>query len=126
MFCRKCGTQNDDNAYRCTQCNELMHPVAEPQVPAAQPPPFVPSHMVWAILTTFFCCLPFGIVAIVYAANVSAKLQMGDLPGAKDASAKAKLWSWISFGVGLGFGVVCLIVTTLGIGLWVHKLQGAP
>src|SRR5262245_10609369 len=100
MFCRKCGTQNDDNAYKCTQCDQLLHPVAQPPVQPAQPPPFVPSHMVWAILSTFFCCLPFGIVAIVYASNVSAKLQLGDVTGAKDASAKAKLWSWISFGVG--------------------------
>ena len=36
------------------------------------PPPqstgeYIPNHMVWAILTTLFCCLPLGVVSIVYA-----------------------------------------------------------
>ncbi len=47
-----------------------------------------------------------GIPAIVYAAQVSGKVQAGDLPGAIDASNKAKMWGWISFGVGLAFGVI--------------------
>ena len=25
----------------------------------------IPNHLVWAILSTLFCCLPFGIVSIV-------------------------------------------------------------
>jgi hypothetical protein len=28
----------------------------------------IPNHLVWAILATLFCCLPLGIVSIVYAA----------------------------------------------------------
>ncbi len=35
------------------------------------------SNMVWAILTTIFCCLPFGIVAIVYASKVDGMWQAG-------------------------------------------------
>ena len=34
---------------------------------------YIPNNMVWAILTTLFCCLPFGIVSIVYAAQVDGK-----------------------------------------------------
>jgi len=37
---------------------------------------------VQAILCTLFCCLPFGIVAIVFAAQVDGKLAAGDYNGA--------------------------------------------
>ena len=38
----------------------------------------IPNYLVQAILTTLFCCLPFGIVAIVYAAQVNTKIEAGD------------------------------------------------
>ncbi len=61
----------------------------------------VPNYLVWAILATLCCCLPGGIVAIVYAAQVDGKLASGDYHGAVEASNNAKMWSWISFGGGL-------------------------
>lgn len=54
---------------------------------------YVPNHLVWAILTTLFCCLPLGIVSIVYAAQVDGKRAAGDLTGAWEASRKAKTWA---------------------------------
>ena len=30
MFCPKCGVDNDDNAYRCTQCATIIQTVAAP------------------------------------------------------------------------------------------------
>ncbi|HYM62367.1 MAG TPA: CD225/dispanin family protein [Thermoanaerobaculia bacterium] len=67
----------------------------------AVPAGTVPNYLVQSILVTLCCCLPFGVVAVVYAAQVNAKLQAGDLAGARDASDKAKMWSWIGFGLGL-------------------------
>ena len=64
-------------------------------------PPHVPNHLVWAILVTIFCCLPFGIVSIVYAAQVNTKLSAGDIDGARLASQNAKTWAWVAFGVGI-------------------------
>ena len=55
--------------------------------------PQVPNNLVWAILSTLFCCLPAGIVSIVYAAQVNGKLAAGDIAGAQDSSAKAKKWA---------------------------------
>jgi hypothetical protein len=66
------------------------------------PPPvaghqeFVPNHLVWAILSTLFCCLPLGIVSIVYAAQVDGKRAAGDIAGAREASGKAKFWALLS------------------------------
>ncbi len=65
---------------------------------SATPPsgPYVPNHLVWAILTTLFCCLPLGIVSIVYAAQVDGKRAAGDLAGAREASRKAGNWALAS------------------------------
>ena len=27
MYCPKCGTQNDDNAFRCVKCGEVIQPL---------------------------------------------------------------------------------------------------
>ena len=47
--------------------------------------PQVPNNLVWAILSTLFCCLPAGIVSIVYAAQVNGKLAAGDIAGAQES-----------------------------------------
>src|SRR4051812_25644598 len=65
----------------------------------------VPNYLVQSILVTLFCCLPFGIVSIVYAAQVNTKLAAGDYAGALDASQKAKTWSMWSLIIGLVFTV---------------------
>lgn len=70
-----------------------------PQVPRYHAD--VPSYLTQAILATLFCCQPFGIVAIVYAAQVSNKMTSGDYNGAVDSSQKAKTWCWVAFGAGL-------------------------
>ena len=54
------------------------------------PGPMPENYLVWAILTTLFCCLPFGIVSIVYAAQVSGKYTSGDYAGAVASSENAE------------------------------------
>lgn len=56
----------------------------------------VPNHLVWAILTTLFCCLPLGIVSIVHAARVDDRRATGDLAGARESSDKARFWALMS------------------------------
>ena len=58
-----------------------------------------PNYLVWAILSTIFCCLPLGIASIVFAAQVNGKWQAGDVAGAQDSSAKARkfaIWAAIA------------------------------
>lgn len=78
-----------------------------PQGPAEE----IPNHLVWAILTTIFCCLPFGIVSIVFAAQVDGKRNAGDIQGAWDASNKAKTWAVVAAvaGVVAVFGWVAIV-----------------
>jgi len=63
--------------------------------------PTVPNYLWQSIVVTACCCLPFGIAAIVFAAQVNSKLAAGDVQGAMESSKKAKMWCWIAFGLGL-------------------------
>ena len=65
--------------------------------------PLPPKNwLVESILVTLFCCLPFGIVGIVNAANVNAQFDAGDYAAAEKASKEAGKWTKIGFWVGLG------------------------
>ncbi len=84
-------------------------PYSGPQTgygPGSAPPP---NYLVWAILSTIFCCWPLGIPAIVFAAQVNSKFQAGNYAEALQASQKAKLWCWISFGVGLPVTILIVL-----------------
>lgn len=119
MFCPQCGANNADMAVVCMQCGRSLQPAgpAVLPVPGVVQPPTQPmqNYLVFAILTTIFCCPPTGIPAIVYAAQVNGKLQMGDWAGAKQASDNAKMWCWISFGVGIAGTVFYVLALILGI-----------
>lgn len=70
---------------------------------------YVPNNLVWAILSTLFCCLPLGIVSIVFAAQVNGKLAAGDVAGAQEASDKAKKWAMWSAIAGVSLVVLYII-----------------
>ena len=111
MYCRKCGAQNDDNAWKCFICDtELRQGSQDPQ----QPPIYIPNYLVFAILVTIFCCWLFGIPAIVFAARVNGKVAAGDIEGAMKSSRMAKIWCWVAFGVGLVALIVYLILVGIG------------
>ena len=122
MNCPNCGTSNLDTASICANCakplasapaHSYTPPPATPSsyTPPRQPgggssgaPPAaeaIPNYLWQSILVTLCCCLPLGVVAIVFAAQVNSKLATGDVAGARDASAKAKMFCWIAFGIGI-------------------------
>ena len=123
MHCRACGHANRDDARFCENCGRETRAQAAAGGRRAQryrysrqraqqysrqtgggyassemrePLPYVPNHLVLAILVTIFGCLPFGIVAIVCAAQVNGRLDAGDYEGAKRASDWARAWAIIS------------------------------
>ena len=120
MYCPNCGAQNSEDATYCANCGNELRKIETPRVDVTPPPQpetqtsysaqspqqDVPNYLVQAILTTIFCCLPLGIVSIVYAAQVNGKLEAGDRAGALQSSRSAKMWAWISFGTGLVFIVL--------------------
>jgi hypothetical protein len=111
--CPNCGTNNLDNASVCINCGRSLSAAQSytpppPQTPsygsgpgAGMPGPTIPNYLVQSILVTLCCCLPLGVVAIIFAAQVNSKLAAGDIAGAQEASQKAKMFCWIGFGLGL-------------------------
>jgi hypothetical protein len=85
----------------------------EQELQQQQSPP--PNYLVFAILTTIFCCQILGIVSIVFAAQVNSKWNSGDRQGAIEASKNAKLWAWISAGSGIVIAVVFSLLALFGV-----------
>jgi hypothetical protein len=76
--------------------------------------PVVPNYLWQSIVVTACCCLPFGIAAIVFAAQVNSKLAAGDVQGAVESSRKAKMWCWIAFGLGIISNLVLVALSVAG------------
>jgi hypothetical protein len=68
------------------------------------------NHLVWAILSTLLCCLPLGIVSIVYSTKVSGLWAQGRYAEAQSASDSAKKWAIIAAIVGVVGSVIGVIV----------------
>lgn len=77
---------------------------------AGQPPN---NYLVWAILTTILCCLPLGVVSIVFSSQVNSKWAMGDAQGALKASNNARNFAIASAVAVLVIGVVWLFFAIL-------------
>lgn len=77
----------------------------------------VPNYLIPAIIS-LFCCLPLGVVGVIFAAQVNGKVAAGDMSGALDASKKAKMFSFIAIGLGLA-GIICYVLfwVILGVGM---------
>lgn len=102
MYCTSCGTAHAAGATVCPKCGQAIR-----SFPA---PPAIRNHLVAAIFTTLCCCMPFGIVALVYSAQVNTKLAAGDVAGAQAASDSARTWTLVAFLAGLlTFGASALL-----------------
>lgn len=98
MYCTNCGSQLAPGANACAACGQpATHFDAAPAIE---------NYLIPAVLVTLCCCLPGGIVAIVYAAQVNSKAVAGDIAGAMEASRKAKMWTWISAGAGIVISLI--------------------
>lgn len=97
--------------------------MSDQQVQQPQTPP--PNYLVWAILTTILCCLPLGIVSIVFAAQVNSKWEAGDFAGAQNSSKNAKIWAWVSFAIGAA-GIIIYLIAIFALGVtafWANGLN---
>ncbi len=97
--------QNDANVP-----NENSPIATEPVTTTQMPSPDVPNYLIQSILVTICCCLPLGIAAIIFAAQVNSKAKAGDLTGAKKASDTAKKLCWIGFILGLIGAVISIAI----------------
>jgi hypothetical protein len=84
--------------------------------PAAGGGATVPNYLVQSIISVL-CCWPLAIPAIIFATQVNSKLAAGDIAGAEDASKKAKMFSYIAFGLGALWVVLVIIYVVFVIGI---------
>ena len=92
--------------------------------PPSGAPASVPNYLVPAIIS-LFCCLPLGVVGVIFAAQVNGKVAAGDTAGALDASKKAKMFSFIAIGLGLaGIVFYVLIWVIMGVGMVAGSSSG--
>lgn len=87
----------------------------QPNSAGTQMPPLPKpdNYLVWAILSTICCCLPFGIVSIVYAAKVDGLYSGGQYSQAQEAADNAKKWAIISAIVGVVVSVIYFIFSAI-------------
>jgi Interferon-induced transmembrane protein len=92
----------------------------QPGWPGQQEPD---NYLVWAILCTVMCCLPLGIVSIVYSTRVSGLWSQGRYAEAQAASDNAKKWAIISAIVG---AVVYAIIAILYVFVFAVAVSNLP
>ncbi|WP_052446899.1 CD225/dispanin family protein [Candidatus Soleaferrea massiliensis] len=131
-FCPNCGSQMMDNAQFQNgpdlskqqtpppppppQYNNQYNPNAQynayNQQQPAQPPVSMTGMLVWAILNTLFCCLPFGIVAIVMSAKINSAMSYEEARMAYDS---AKKWNLVATIVGAAVVILYFILVFVGV-----------
>jgi len=89
---------------------------------ASQTYQYVPNHLLLGVLTTIFCCLPFGIVSIIYAVQVNTALAAGNAPMAQVLSEKAKFWGMLGLWIGIALQVISLLFA-LSSGAFMAMMQ---
>lgn len=70
------------------------------------------NYLAWSIIVTVLCCLPLGIPAIVNSNKVDKLWNSGDKIGAYKAATKAKMFCFISLGLGI---LVNIILFAIGV-----------
>ncbi len=88
---------------------QRQHPPSTgmPQQPAGPPPK---TYLTEAVLVTIFCCLPFGIAAIVNASQAGSDVKMGNYEKAKASAKKAKTFINISIVFAIVWTVIYVIM----------------
>lgn len=70
------------------------------------------SYLGWNIAMTLCCCLPAGLIGIIFSSMVNQKWQRGDVEGARKASESAAWCLILSFVLGL-VGIPFQMLTTM-------------
>ena len=113
---------NINNFQQTQQPMNTQPPFQQPN--NQQMPPQPDNYLVWAILVTVLCCLPFGVASIIYSVKVGSLYAQGDYNGAVDASQKAKKFAMIGGIGGLVFIIVYVIFMVIaGAGAAMSGMQ---
>ena len=126
MYCSECGAYSSGAGRYCASCGATLHVSATPGQSGAGATATLSAasfgassarpenHLVKSILVTLFCCLPFGIAAIVSASRVDSAYDRGDVAEAERLSDKANGYANTALVIGLIVGVIYFLIGIAG------------
>lgn len=85
----------------------------QPKQETAPAEPCPPNYLVWTVLVTVMCCVPLGVISLIYSSQVKTKYNAGDIEGAKKASSKTELWLILAFVLGLIYQPFSVVMSLL-------------
>jgi len=110
------NTENNFNA----QAN-LQSPATEASAVSGRPESAhgvvrfpVGNNLALAIITTFFCCMPLGIISIIYACKTDAAASRGEFAKALKYSGLSEKWSIAAVIIGFVYFALMLIFNLAG------------
>jgi uncharacterized membrane protein len=80
------------------------------------------SYLALSIISTILCCLPTGIVSIIYATKVNSSYEDGNYDEANKASKNAKTWGLVSIGVAVVGWLIYILI--FGVALFSAMSNG--
>ena len=118
MKCVNCNSEVADGTKFCPYCGSPMVSQQQPHQGQYQQPyqgqyqqscqsqhhystDKPDNNMIWGILCTVFCCIPFGVYSIILASKVNNLYNSGNYDEAQKTADDAKKWAIIGAAVGL-------------------------
>lgn len=92
---------------------KVEEPKSQPLQETAPAEPCPPNYLVWTVLVTVMCCVPLGVISLIYSSQVKTKYNAGDIEGAKKASSKTELWLILAFVLGLIYQPFSVVMSLL-------------
>lgn len=78
-----------------------------------EPVNWVP-YLILSIISTLCCCLPFGVVGIVFSAKINSAMLAGNLEEAQNNAKMARVWIIVSFAIGLLTWLIYMVLIVTG------------
>lgn len=78
-----------------------------------EPVNWVP-YLILSIVSTLCCCLPFGVVGIVFSAKINSAMLAGNLEEAQNNAKMARIWIIVSFAIGLLTWLIYMVLIVTG------------
>ena len=115
MYCPKCGTENQDNNFRCTGCGGYLHPTAPPVAIASDETfgglmpsrngPALGAYYLGVFSVIPLVGIPLGIVAFILGIKGLRKVR-------EHPEVKGKIHAWVGVIAG---GLFALLYTGLAV-----------
>jgi len=100
---------------------QSWNPPPPPGMYAEKPNNNLAIAIIATVLSFVFCCIPHGLISLIFALQVDKKAAAGDIAGAINSARQAKIFGFISIGVAaialvisIFFGVLNAVLSGIG------------